>query len=79
MSSGVVWRTSARPLPGHRGDVRDRFRSRFLEGRQLHGTAWCWSATYGPSLFKRGWRTRAVWGSFAYDYLQAHNKNPACP
>jgi endoglucanase len=57
----------------------NKFRSRFLEGRQLDSTAWCWSATYGPSLFKRDWRTRTVWGNFAYDYLRAHNKNPARP
>jgi endoglucanase len=56
-----------------------KFRDQFLEGRRLHSTAWCWSATYGPSLFKRDWRTRTVWGEFAYDYLRKHNRDPARP
>jgi hypothetical protein len=56
-----------------------KFRDRFLQGRGLHSTAWRWSASYGPSLFKRDWRTRTVWGDFAHDYLRAHNRAPARP
>jgi len=74
------WGFQPRAHAHYRGTAKtfgNKFRSRFLEGRQLHSTAWCWSATYGPSLFKRDWRTRTVWGNFAYDYLRAHN--PARP
>ena len=35
-------------------------REQFLEGRHLPSTAWCWSASYRPSLFKRVWRTRTA-------------------
>ena len=56
-----------------------KVRDRFLQGRGLHGTAWCWSRYYGPSLSERDWRTRTTWGEFAYDYLRRHNRNPARP
>jgi Cellulase (glycosyl hydrolase family 5) len=42
--------------PGANAHYRDtaqtfgnKFRDRFLEGRRLHSTAWCWSKSYGPS------------------------------
>ena len=76
------WGFQPRAHAHYRGTAKtfgNKFRDRFLENRRLHSTAWCWSATYGPSLFKRDWRTRTVWGNFAYDYLRAHNKNPARP
>jgi hypothetical protein len=65
-----------------RGTARtfgDRFRDRFLEGRRLHSTAWCWSRSYGPSMFERDWSTRTAWGNFAHDYLRTYNRDPVRP
>jgi hypothetical protein len=76
------WGFQPRAHAHYRGTAKTfgiKFRDRFLQGRGLHSTAWCWSASYGPSLFKRDWRTRTVWGDFAYDYLRAHNRDPARP
>jgi hypothetical protein len=76
------WGFQPRAHAHYRGTAKTfgiKFRDRFLQGRGLHSTAWCWSASYGPSLFKRDWRTRTVWGDFAYDYLRAHNRAPVRP
>jgi endoglucanase len=76
------WGFQPRAQAHYRGTAETfgkKFRDQFLEGRGLHSTAWCWSAIYGPSLFKRDWRTRTAWGDFAYDYLRRHNRDPARP
>ena len=76
------WGFQPRANAHYRGTAKTfgiKFRDRFLQGRGLHSTAWCWSASYGPSLFKRDWRTRTVWRDFAYDYLRARNRDPVRP
>ena len=57
----------------------NKFRNQFLEGRDLHSTAWCWSPYYGPRMLKRDWSGRTTWGNFARDYLQAYNESPDRP
>ena len=66
----------------YRGTARtfgNKFRNRFLEGRDLHSTAWCWSPYYGPRMLKRDWSGRTTWGNFARDYLRAYNESPVRP
>ena len=76
------WGFQPRAHAHNRGTAKTfgrKLRDRLLEGRPLHSTAWCWSGTYGPSIFKRDWRSRTVWGDFAFDYLRKHNADPARP
>jgi hypothetical protein len=63
----------------YRGTARtfgNKYRNRFLEGGDLHSTAWCWSPYYGPRMLKRDWSGRTTWGNFARDYLRAYNESP---
>jgi neutral ceramidase len=46
----------------------------FLEGKELHSTAWCWHPTWGPPMLKNDWRTPNQFGEFVRDYLREHNK-----
>ncbi len=76
------WGFKPKARAHYRGTARtfgNKFRDRFLEGRDLHSTAWCWSPYYGPEMLKRDWMTRTTWGKFAYNYLRTYNADPARP
>jgi hypothetical protein len=50
----------------------NKFVRDFLDGRQLHSTAWCWHPEWTPNLLQRDWETPTEFGSFVLKYLKAH-------
>lgn len=60
-----------------RGSVKSfgaKFVRDFLEGRQLHSTAWCWHPDWTPVMLKTDWKTPTAMGQFVMDYLAAPEK-----
>jgi endoglucanase len=49
----------------------------FLEGRQLHSTAWCWHPDWTPVMLEADWKTPTSMGRFVMDYLAAPGKMAA--
>ena len=38
---------------------------RFMAGRGLHWTAWCYHDSWTPALLRSDWRTTTAYGTFA--------------
>lgn len=47
-----------------------KFRDRWLEGRGLHSTAWCWHPVWTPRMLEADWRTPTEFGAFVKEYLK---------
>jgi hypothetical protein len=57
---------------GSAEDFGAKFVRDFLDGKQLHSTAWCWHADWGPPMLERDWRTPNEFGKFVLDYLRSN-------
>jgi hypothetical protein len=54
-----------------------RWVKRFLDGRALHSTAWCWQPYWTPSLLK-DWRTPSAYGRYVRRYLRHRAPRVTC-
>lgn len=58
-------------LQGTSEDFGDMFVRRFLAGRDLAWTSWCWHPAWEPSLIEADWRTPTPAGGFVKGLLAA--------
>lgn len=51
------------------------FYDRFIQGKQLHHTAWCWHPVWTPRMLKPDWKTLTPYGAFVKEMLWRRSKD----
>jgi hypothetical protein len=68
------WGFQANSLEHFRGSATtfgNKFRDDFLQGKNLHFTAWCWHPDWGPTMLRTNWKSTTPYGTFVRTFLRS--------